>query len=341
MARFRVLMVGTGAMAGEWVPYTLTRNDAEFVGLVEIVKPRAEEFRGHFHLNCGVYDDLAAAIRETGANLVYNITPPETHKDVVLTAMREGCDVFGEKPMADTLENALALLEAAKKCNKTYSVMQNRRFLKTTQDFKMFMKTSGIGPIGFVTTEFYIHHSPIGSFRDSLKHALLLDMSVHHFDMLRYMFDVDPVSVYCHEFAPAGSWFTDKPAAVCVFEMTKGLVFEYTGYWTGRTQQTLWEGTWRANGAMGSAIWNQKNEQYAEVLKYADPRKGDEAEHLTASDFYHGLEWHSGCIENMYESLLAGKPALTDCTDNIKSMAMVFAAIKSAEEQRKVEVVSQ
>ena len=338
MSRFKIILAGAGSMAGQWADYTLTRGDARIAGLVEPDRERAEEFRRRFKLDCGIYGDLAAAIRETGANLVYNITPPEAHKGVVLAAMREGCDVFGEKPMADTLENARELLAASKQYGKAYSVMQNRRFLKSTQDFKKLIETSGIGPVGFITNEFYIRLDQIGTFRDAMKHPLLLDMSIHHFDMLRFLSGADPVSVYCHEFSPAGSWFADKPAAVCVFEMTGGLVYEYTGSWTGRTQKTLWEGNWRVNGAMGSATWDRNNEQYAELLAHEDPRDGDAVTRLGAPDFYTGLQGHSGCIEDMFESLLAGKPAATDCTDNIKSMAMVFAAIQSAEQKKRVDI---
>jgi hypothetical protein len=43
-----------------------------------------------------------------------------------------------------------------------------------------------------------------------------------------------------------------------------------------------------------------------------------------------------GCLDEMFTALINNRKAETDCRDNIKSMAMVFGALKSAEEQRKV-----
>jgi predicted dehydrogenase len=217
--------------------------------------------------------------------------------------------------------------------------MQNRRFLKGTAGYKNIMESGSLGKIGLVSTDFFINPG-YGSFRDQvLTHALLTDMAVHTFDMVRYMFGAEPLTVYCHGFSPPGLWFKGAPAAICIFEMTGGLVFNYRGYWSSRTLMTTWEGTWRADGSKGTAIWNEKNEQFCEILKYDDIRMGNEKELIYPANEWDGLVWHSGCLENMFNALAASKKPMTDCTDNIKSIAMVFAAIKSSEEKIKVEVV--
>lgn len=47
-------------------------------------------------------------------------------------------------------------------------------------------------------------------------------------------------------------------------------------------------------------------------------------------------EEHDGCLDAMFSAYLAEEKAETDCEDNIYSVAMAFAAIKSAEEKRTV-----
>ena len=49
-----------------------------------------------------------------------------------------------------------------------------------------------------------------------------------------------------------------------------------------------------------------------------------------------GPRGHEGCIDDMIRAIKSGRRAMTDCRDNIKSLAMVFAAIKSAKEGREV-----
>jgi CO dehydrogenase/acetyl-CoA synthase alpha subunit len=47
-------------------------------------------------------------------------------------------------------------------------------------------------------------------------------------------------------------------------------------------------------------------------------------------------EGHFGCLDEMFEALIAGRKAETDCSDNIKSMQMVFGALESAKTGKKV-----
>jgi predicted dehydrogenase len=55
------------------------------------------------------------------------------------------------------------------------------------------------------------------------------------------------------------------------------------------------------------------------------------------------LEWtgHAGVIREFLDSLREGRKPMTDCTDNIKSIAMVLAAVESAETGRRVKVWSE
>ncbi len=49
-----------------------------------------------------------------------------------------------------------------------------------------------------------------------------------------------------------------------------------------------------------------------------------------------GNEGHVGCLDEMFMALIEGRKAETDCSDNIKSMAMVFGAIESAKTGKKI-----
>jgi predicted dehydrogenase len=57
---------------------------------------------------------------------------------------------------------------------------------------------------------------------------------------------------------------------------------------------------------------------------------------VEAKAAWNGREGHDGCLDEMFAALEEGRPAETDCTDNIKSMAMVFGALESAKTGRKV-----
>ena len=69
------------------------------------------------------------------------------------------------------------------------------------------------GPQHHVTLADFFIGAHFGGFRDEMAHVLLLDMAIHTFDQARKILGADPVSVYCHEFNPAGSWYAGASSA--------------------------------------------------------------------------------------------------------------------------------
>ena len=107
MKRFRIAAAGCGLIADEWVKYALTREDAEIVALVDVNNENANAMARKYQLKCRCYEDIEDAIKSAGANLVFDTTIVTAHKDIVVKSIKAGCDVFGEKPMAFTMEEAV------------------------------------------------------------------------------------------------------------------------------------------------------------------------------------------------------------------------------------------
>jgi predicted dehydrogenase len=139
------------------------------------------------------------------------------------------------------------------------------------------------------------------------------------------------VSAWCREFNTAWSWYKGNASAVCVFEMADGAIFTYRGSWCAEGVNTTWECDWRLVGRRGTAIWNGKEAPWAEITppreKHDFINKGTRVE---APLDWTGREGHPGCLDEMFASLLEGRPAETECTDNLKTVEMVFGAIESS-----------
>ena len=333
---FKIIVVGCGSMANAWVKYALGREDAEIVGLVDIKPENAAAMAQRHQLTCPVFTQLDEALNATSANLMFDITLPEAHTAVTLTALSRGRHVMGEKPMAASMEAAVKMAEAAAAVGKNYSVMQNRRYLKNIRAYKELIRSGTIGKPGLICADFFIG-AHFGGFRDLMDSPLILDMAIHTFDQARFIAGGDPVSVYCHEFNPEGSWYKGNASAVCIFEFSNGAVFSYRGSWCAEGASTSWESDWRVTGSHGTALWDGKNLPYAESLLPGQTEGFTrKTERVEAEASWNGREGHDGCLDEMFSALLEGRKAETDCTDNIKSMAMVFGAIESAKTGRKI-----
>jgi predicted dehydrogenase len=97
-----------------------------------------------------------------------------------------------------------------------------------------------------------------------------------------------------------------------------------------------YDSVWRASCSKGAIAWNGL-ELPKVYISDPDSNARHPAFMETEIDYQAcSREGHEGCINEMIESLKAGTKAGTDCHDNIKSLAMVFASVKSANENREV-----
>jgi len=336
MKPYRIALAGCGGMANAWVQYALERQDTEIVALVDISQENAQSMQMRHNLTAGIYMDLQEAVQASGANLVFDVTIPDAHEAIVTTALRAGCDVLGEKPMAASMAAAETMVKTAQETGRMYAVMQNRRYLKTIRAIRGLLHTGEIGDMGFIGADFFLGPH-FGGFRDLMDSPLILDMAIHTFDQARFIAQADPVSVYCHEYNPPGSWYQGNASALCIFEMSNGAVFNYRGSWCSEGCPTSWESSWRIQGSQGSILWDGHNLPYGEVVVPPEERNFmNEFRRIEAPADWTGREGHNGCLDEMFTALKEGRKAETDCTDNIKSIAMVFGALESARTGKKV-----
>lgn len=335
--KHRVLVAGCGGMSHIWVDYALSRSDTEIVGLVDLNLEAADALASRKGLSCPRYTDLREAILQTDATLVFDVTIPASHYVIGKTAMEMGCHVFAEKPLAESLSQCLDLLKLSRENGKIHAVMQNRRFDPNIRALRRLVGEGTIGRPGFIGADFFIGPH-FGGFRDAMDSPLLLDMAIHTFDQARYILGADPVSVYCHEFNPPGSWYAGNAMAVCIFEMSDGSVFNYRGSWCAEGASTSWESSWRITGEFGTALWDGQGEPYAEIV--AEGGSADrfirETKRVAAVPVNMALTGHQACLANMFDALETGARPETDCSDNIHSIAMVLGAVESARSGNKV-----
>ena len=344
MGAYRIVLAGCGGMAEEWGRYALDRKDAQIVGLVDIKEENAFRYAKKMGLSCPVFTDVQTAIEKTAANLVFCITIPDAHRDVILAALENNCDVFTEKPLGASWEHVRAICDTAEKTGRSISVMQNRRFLNGIRALRDVLNSGNIGKVTGLCADFFL--VPLDDYRNSFRakitHPLLTDMAIHTFDMGRFLLNnARPVSVFCHEYQPEGSQYLDGAAAACIFTMSDGTVFTYHGNWAAEGFRTGWESQWRVNGSLGSAIWDGQNKPVFEIPMPENEKNGgfkaDRYKRVVADYAWTArLSEHQECIHEMFEALSAGRNAETDYTDNLYSVAMVFASIKSSEEKRLV-----
>ena len=334
-----IVIVGCGSISRTWLAAVREMPRVRIVGLVDVVEANARARATEFGLdNVVVGTDLGHTLASVRPDAVFNCTVPEAHKAVALEAFRHGCHVLGEKPLAASMAEAREMVAAAQKAGRIFAVVQNRRYDPRIRRLRALVESGAIGRLTTANSDFYLG-AHFGGFRDRMPHVLLLDMAIHTFDAARFLTGADPVSVYCKEWNPAGSWYDRDASAIAVFEMSDGIVYVYRGSWCAEGLNTAWESDWRIVGDQGSAKWDGADCIEAEAVA----AKGGfryQLRHapIPDTDTSTKVGGHAGVIREFVDCLETGAVPETAGTDNIKSLAMVFGAIESAETGRPVEI---
>ncbi len=337
MKNRKALLVGCGGISGGWLRAVPRVPGLSMVGFVDLdlarAKKRAEEF-GWREAFIGAR--LEEALDKTRPDVVFDCTVPEARWSVAQTALAAGCHVFSEKPLADSMENARRICAAARAAGRIHAVMQNRRALVPIARFRRWIESGALGRLAQLDADFVLG-AHFGGFRDRMRHVLLLDMSIHHFDMARYITGANAEWVWCREWNPPGSWYDHDAAAVAVFGMNDGSIFTYRGSWCGEGLNDSWQARWRAQGERGAAAWDGEEGLRAEVVAKTGSFRS-EMTPLSPPEEYDAWrkDGHAGIIQYFFRCLEEGREPETVCHENLKSLAMVFAAIRSAAEHREV-----
>jgi predicted dehydrogenase len=336
MPNERVIVIGAGGISNAWFP-PLVAEKLDVVAVVDINKAAAEkQIEKHALPNAIASDDLDATLRDVPADLAIDLTIPETHFAVTSKALATGLHVIGEKPMAATMEQARGLVAASERAGKLFMTSQSRRWDAKHMSIAATVRAGALGTITDVYCDFFIG-AHFGGFREQMENVLLLDMSIHHFDLARMFTGLDARSVLCDEHNPAGSWYARDAAADCWFTMQNDVRFSYRGSWCAEGQHTSWNGDWRIVGTNGTLVYAAD----------ADPR-GQVLEPTGAPGFHRPLRplqinnvepeatlFH-GSLRDMLHAIRTGTTPQTECHDNIKSLAMVHAAIESSRAGKRV-----
>lgn len=327
MAAERAVVVGAGSIAQAWFP-VLKDEGVDVVAVVDLNLEAAKNRIEEFELGAVASSQLTETLKQTRFDFVIDLTVPEARHSVVSTALKAGHHVLSEKPMAGTLAEARELLRLSEETNRLFMISQNRRWQVRPETVRRMLISDDIGFLTTINCDFYVA-AHFGGFRDQMASPLILDMAIHHFDLVRFMTGKDPVAVYAKEFNPKGSWYAGNVSASCIFDMTEDVVFNYRGSWCAEGCHTSWNGNWRFVGNKGTLLYENDQPPRGQVVAgnegFMRPLKDLEVPEVTIPQ-----QNQQGTVREMLEFLRTGRRPQAEASDNIKSLAMVFAAIESA-----------
>ncbi len=330
----RAILTGLGGRGMYWLGELQSHAGVEVVAAVEPAeanRQRAIEKRG---LDAGiVFESLDDAIKaDTGATFVMDVTPPAVHDQIAYKAFDAGLHVLGEKPLTDDPTKAAPLVEAGRKAGVRHMIAQNYRFDSSARQMQRSIAEGLIGKPGQCDVQFYMPWADIpGSHYVTQPYMLINDMMVHHFDLMRLVLGSDPTAVTAITWNQPWGWHEGDAAHAIVFEFPDGLRATHVSIGCSVGEHADYYGTWRVEGPQGSLKWENRRIWHTHLHR-AEKKVREEVFSSRADERAHGI------LNEFIASIDEGRDPECSAEDNLKSVAMVFAAIKSAKEGRRVEL---
>jgi predicted dehydrogenase len=176
-------------------------DKVEFAGLCDINQGRLEYAKSKMGVNCPVFSDFDLMMKKVKPDLVIVTTIDSNHHEFIIKAMEYGSDVITEKPMTTDEIKCQAILDAEKKTGRKCIVGFNYRFGTLFSAIKEQLVKKTVGKITSVDFNWYLNVYHGASYfrrwhgeRDK-GGTLLVHKSTHHFDLLNWFINSDPVEV--------------------------------------------------------------------------------------------------------------------------------------------------
>jgi UDP-N-acetyl-2-amino-2-deoxyglucuronate dehydrogenase len=200
MARVRVGLVGCGKVGQIQAEALRALPESEFVSACDSDPGRAETFARKYGVR--PYTDVAAMIADSGAQAVFICTPHPLHARPAIQAAEAGAHVLVEKPLAASLEDCDAMVDAARKTGVKLGVISQRRWYEPVLRMRRAIDSGKIGrPIlgTFVMLswrdEAYYRSDPWRGKWDTEGGGVLINQSPHMIDLLTWLMDDQVVEV--------------------------------------------------------------------------------------------------------------------------------------------------
>ncbi|MBM4142830.1 MAG: Gfo/Idh/MocA family oxidoreductase [Lentisphaerae bacterium] len=331
----RFIQVGVGGFGTVWGRVLRENRDAQVVGLADVSDDalrKACEAGGYGSDIC--FKSLKDALRKVKADAVVLSTPPAFHRQDVVAAMKAGLDVICEKPMADSLAACKAMLKAALETGRTCVVSQNYRYAPPMWTLAAAMRSGELGAIGQAKLDFFMGVDFHGGFRHAMPYPVIVDMSIHHFDLIRFVTGLDAVGVSGAAWNPPWSNYKGDCSSTALFEMNNGARILYNASWCAKGAFCDWNANWQVECEKGTVTYRQGEIRVHRVPGLYKIEKTEVLPHtaLPLTGQHYVLDEFMRCVKERR------RPS-TAVQDNIRSVAMVFAAVKALRSGRKTEVL--
>jgi myo-inositol 2-dehydrogenase / D-chiro-inositol 1-dehydrogenase len=233
MKTIRLAIIGCGKVTERHHLPALRRVPAlQVVALADAAPARAEALGREFGV-ARRHTDYADLLRSRDVDAVAVCVPPRLHPEIAVAALQHGKHLFIEKPLALSLAECDTVAEcAAARPDCKIMVGFNLRWHRLIRQMRKLIEDGELGDVKLVRTVFTTadrRNGQVSGWRSSRESGggALLDLGVHHFDLVRFLLRSEPEEIHCsgnssEETVAVMMGMTNRAQVVSSFSQTTG-----------------------------------------------------------------------------------------------------------------------
>jgi len=219
MKKIKIALVGAGFIADYHARGLQLLDDVEITTVVGIPLESAKTFADKYNIN-NVTTNYEELLKSDEVDGVIIGTPNNLHAPFAIEFLKNGKDVFLEKPMAMNSEEGKSVMKASEEFERLVMVGHMWRFDDETEFVKNLVDSNKLGKI-IKTKGYGIHENwgPDGWFtkKELAGGGALADMGVHAIDTVRYILgDPKPKEVYAKIGTHYGDYDVDDTGIIMI-----------------------------------------------------------------------------------------------------------------------------
>jgi len=189
MESLKAAVVGVGAMGANHCRIYAELPGVELVGVCDVNTKAAKDAGTKY--KCQAFGKFDKLLENMKPDIVSVVVPTQNHCEVSLACIESGASVLVEKPIADTVDNAKLMIEAADAAGVKLMVGHIERFNPAVQELKRRLDAKQLGRI------FSINAVRVGPFPHRIRDVgVVIDLAVHDIDCMRYITDSEVKRVF-------------------------------------------------------------------------------------------------------------------------------------------------
>ncbi len=324
-------LIGASTIAAEHVIGAIRANGGEIVSVLSSKEARAKSYAAT-HGVARATTDLARLVRADDIDAVYISTTNELHRDQMLAAAREGKHVLCEKPLALTLADARAMVAEAEARKIVLATNHHLRNAATHRAMRDAIQEGRIGKPLFARVFHAVYLPPhLQGWRIEKPQAgggVVLDITVHDADALRFVLDDEPVAVAAMTSRAGMGREGLEDGVMGVLRFSRGALAQFHDAFTTRYATTGFE----VHGEAGSLIGLDCMTQAPKGEVILRTARGEESLTLAHENLY-------ARSIRLFQDAVAGRgaPAATG-EDGVKSLSVALATLEAARTGRETAI---